>query len=64
MTTFSPHEFETRIGKLQQLMGQMQVDLAILNQSPDLYYFTGSVQPLYLVVPVSGKPLVLARKAV
>jgi Xaa-Pro dipeptidase len=63
MTTFTAAEFAGRLARFQQLLVEKQVDLAVLNQSPDLYYFTGSTQPLYLAVPVSGKPVILARKA-
>ncbi|MGD9154512.1 MAG: Xaa-Pro peptidase family protein [Bacillota bacterium] len=61
---FTANEFGKRLGRLQQLLTEKQVDLAILNQSPDLYYFTGSAQPLYLVAPAAGQPVILARKAV
>jgi Xaa-Pro dipeptidase len=61
---FTATEFDERLGRLQQLLAEKQVDLAILNQSPDLYYFSGSVQPLYLLVPAAGRPVVLARKAI
>jgi Xaa-Pro dipeptidase len=61
---FTSAEFAERLARLQQLLVEKQVDLAILNQSPDLYYFTGSVQPLYLVVPAAGKPVIMARKAI
>jgi Xaa-Pro dipeptidase len=64
MTTFTAAEFAGRLARFQQLLAEKQVDLAILNQSPDLYYFTGSVQPLYLVVPATGEPVIMARKAI
>lgn len=52
-----------RIGRLQQVLVDREIDLAIINCNTDLYYYTGSVQPLYLLVPSSGKPLMLSRKA-
>jgi Xaa-Pro dipeptidase len=60
---FTSDEFGQRLARLQQLLVEKQVDLAVLNQSPDLYYFTGSTQPLYLAVPATGRPVILARKA-
>ena len=36
----------------------------VLSQNTDLYYYTGSVQPLYAIIPAKGEPFVLARKAV
>ncbi|HEY8463433.1 MAG TPA: Xaa-Pro peptidase family protein [Bacillota bacterium] len=64
MPNFTQEEFDARIFKLQQLMAEKGVDLAVLDQNSDLYYFTGSVLPQYLVVPAVGKPVLLARKAV
>jgi Xaa-Pro dipeptidase len=52
-----------RIKKLQQLLTEMEVDLAVLTLNPDLYYFTGSIQPMYLLVPDTGQAVVLARKS-
>lgn len=57
-------EFTKRIRKLQRRLADQHIDLAILTQNSDLYYYTGSVQPLYLLVPADGEPLVLARKAI
>ncbi len=64
MDTICAKEFMTRIEKLQKHLGSQNIDLAILNLNSDLYYYSGSVQPLYLLVPEQGKPLLLARKAV
>lgn len=52
-----------RLAKLQALLVEREVDLAVLQYATDLYYYTGSVQPLYLLVPRDGQPCVLARKA-
>lgn len=60
---FQQSEYDQRIAKLQKMLAERETDLIILNQNSDLYYYTGSVQPLYLIVPVSGEPLVVARKA-
>jgi Xaa-Pro aminopeptidase len=64
MVKFSQAEFRERIRGLQGLLLEKEVDLAVLNQNADLYYYTGSVLPLYLLVPLAGEPLILARKAV
>jgi Xaa-Pro dipeptidase len=61
--SFTPEEFHSRLTRLQQLLLEHEVDLAVLNLNTDLYYFTGSIQPLYLLVPATGKPLLLARKS-
>jgi Xaa-Pro dipeptidase len=62
MSLFTPLEFASRLASLRGLLRQKEIDLAILNVNADLYYYTGSVEPLYLLVPVEGSPLLLARK--
>lgn len=57
-------EFSVRIAKLQEVLKSKGINLAILNVNSDLYYYTGSVRPLYLIVPVDTEPIVLARKAI
>lgn len=52
-----------RLRKLQALLEQKELDAAVLQYATDLYYYTGSVQPLYLLVPRSGEACVLARKS-
>jgi len=63
MTAVSSETIAVRLAKLQALLAQREVDVAVLQLPGDLYYFTGSVQPLYLLVPREGQPCVLARKA-
>ncbi|MFA5865012.1 MAG: Xaa-Pro peptidase family protein [Phycisphaerae bacterium] len=53
-----------RIHRLKEHLVKNGIDLVILNQNSDLYYYTGSVQPLYLVVPATSEAFVLARKAI
>jgi Xaa-Pro dipeptidase len=60
---FALDEFAGRLTNLQQLLTKHKVDLAVLNLNPDLYYFTGSVQPMYFLAPATGKPVLLARKS-
>jgi Xaa-Pro aminopeptidase len=64
MISFTSEEFMRRIGGLQQHLAEQHIDLVVLNLNTDIYYYTGSVQPLYLLVPASGEPVALARKAV
>jgi Xaa-Pro dipeptidase len=61
---FEQSEYVQRITKLQKVLAAKEVDLVILTQNSDLYYYSGSVQPIYLVVPVAGEPIALARKAI
>lgn len=64
MSGFTQGELAERIHKLQNMLCGKGIDLAILSQNTDIYYYTGSVQPLYLMVPASGEPVILARKAI
>ncbi|MHB9022641.1 MAG: M24 family metallopeptidase [Armatimonadota bacterium] len=52
-----------RLVKLQALLAEREIDLAVLQYATDLYYYSGSVQPLYLLVPRDGEARVLARKS-
>jgi Xaa-Pro aminopeptidase len=60
---FSQSEFNSRITKLQDLLIVNQISLCVICHSPDIYYYTGSSQPLYVLIPDKGQPLVLVRKA-
>lgn len=64
MSAFRPAEFERRIDRLQDKMRLKEVDLAVISRNSDLYYYTGSVQPLYFILPVNDQGIVLARKAI
>lgn len=63
MTQLNIDELNARIMALQKYLAANDIDTAILSQSSDIYYYSGSLQPLYLVVPASSEPFVLARKA-
>jgi len=63
MMIFNAREFEARIENLVEVLRTRNIDAAVFNQSSDLYYYTGSVLPLYCVIPANGKPFVLARKS-
>lgn len=52
-----------RIAKLQAMLVEQDIDVAVLQYATDLYYYTGSLQPSYLLVPRDGEPCVLARKS-
>lgn len=61
---FSSEELNTRIASLKRHLASKEIDLAILSQNSDIYYYAGSVQPLYLMIPADGEPFALARKAI
>lgn len=55
--------YSERMVRLQKLLVEKRIDLAILNLNCDLYYYTGTIQPLYLLVPAQGGAIAVARKA-
>ncbi len=60
---FSATEFQQRITRLCAVLREKGIDAVILNQSADLFYYTGSVLPLYCVISSAGDAFVLARKS-
>ncbi len=50
--------------KLQQYLQDKSIDCVILHHAPDLFYYSGSIQPLYLFIPATGLPFAIARKAI
>jgi Xaa-Pro aminopeptidase len=61
---FEGEEFLGRIDALQRVLLAKGLDWAIINANADLYYFAGSVQPLYLLIPARGDSFMLARKGI
>ncbi len=55
-------EIEERIGRFQVSLTEAGIDVAILVQNSDLFYFTGTIQQGQLVIPASGEPVYLVRK--
>jgi len=55
-------ELEHRCSRMQQMMAVEGLDAAIIVQSADLYYFTGTIQTGCLYIPVKGQPLYLVRR--
>ena len=55
-------EIKTRIGKLQEKMKEKGIDLALILQNADLFYFTGTVQRGYLCIPQHGEPRFFVQK--
>lgn len=55
-------ELEHRCSRMQQLMAAEGLDAAIILQSADLYYFTGTIQTGCLYIPAQGQPLYLVRR--
>ena len=62
MITVPGSEIASRLVALQSLLQKHEVDVAIIRQNADLFYFAGSVQDAYLVVPALGAPAFLVRR--
>lgn len=55
-------ELNDRFYKLQQEMRAADLDLVLMVQNADLFYFTGTVQQGVMCVPVEGEPIYMVRK--
>ena len=64
MITEPMSEIANRLVSLQTLLQKDGVEAAIIRQNADLFYFTGTVQDAYLIVPASGAPVFLVRRDV
>jgi Xaa-Pro aminopeptidase len=58
----SAEEFCTRIRRFQACLREDGLAGAVIVQNVDRYYFTGTMQDGYVVIPVEGDPLILVRK--
>jgi Xaa-Pro dipeptidase len=56
-------DYLTRITRLQLKMKQKQIDVCLITQNVDLYYFTGSMQTGYLVIPAEGEAIFFVRRS-
>ena len=55
-------EIRARVVRLQDLLAASGVNLALIRQPADLYYYTGTVADGFLAVPVEGQPRFLVRR--
>ncbi len=53
-----------RIEKLQAFLIAAKLDCVVLHYAPDIFYYSGSIQPLYLFIPATGNPFAIARKSI
>lgn len=57
-------ELEERVERVQACLSRQGIDCALVVQSVDLFYLTGSIQQGDLLVPARGEPVYLVRKDV
>ena len=62
MFTFTDSEFSSRLNIMKNMLSEKGISAAVFNQPSELYYYSGSVIPLYLVIPAEGDAFILARK--
>lgn len=56
-------ELQSRVSKLQALLEENRLDGALIVQTVDLFYFSGTAQNAHLYVPAQGEPLLMVRKS-
>ena len=57
-------ELNNRITALQERLSRNNVDAALILQSTDLYYFSGTTQQGHLYVPADAPPILMVRKSI
>lgn len=56
-------ELYGRIGRFQERLRVADVDMALIIQNADLFYFSGTCQDAHLLIPAQGEPLLMVRKS-
>ena len=56
-------ELKDRIAALQARLAKNEVDAALILQTTDLFYFSGTTQQGQLYVPVEAEPILMVRKS-
>ncbi len=57
------HELAGRIKAFQRKLLEARVDLALVRQNSDLYYFSGTVQDAHLFIPSAGDPVMFVFRS-
>jgi len=55
-------EIATRLDRLQSRLREAEIDAAVIVQTADLYYLSGTAQAGHLVVPAQGESVLLVRR--
>lgn len=55
-------ELESRLARLQAELSREGIEAAVIVQTVDLVYLTGTAQQSHLLVPAEGEPLLLVRR--
>jgi Xaa-Pro dipeptidase len=60
--TVPREEISRRVARLQEFLKDKNIDLALIRQLADLYYYTGTLADGFLAVPAEGAPKFLVRR--
>lgn len=60
-TDITDHEYQVRLDRLKVEMRKAGIDIALLTNSADIYYFSGTGVYSSLVIPIEGAPVLLVR---
>jgi Xaa-Pro dipeptidase len=58
----SSEEIQRRIIRLQERMSEKGMEIALILQNADLFYFSGTIQKGYLLVPLEGEQTLFVQK--
>ncbi|SDC11565.1 MULTISPECIES: M24 family metallopeptidase [unclassified Candidatus Frackibacter] len=64
METIPKEELIKRKEGLQEKLTDKGIDLAVIIQNADLYYFAGTIQAEYLFIPQTGDPILFVRRGI
>ena len=60
--TVPSSELESRLSRMQAELTREGIEAAVIVQTADLFYLTGTAQQSHLIVPATGEPLLLVRR--
>jgi Xaa-Pro aminopeptidase len=63
MHTVPAREIESRLSRFRQILQEHELDSALVLHNVGLYYYAGTLQTSFLLVPAHGDPLLLALKS-
>ncbi|GBE15983.1 xaa-Pro dipeptidase [bacterium BMS3Abin14] len=62
--TVPESEIRDRIGRFQEILRREGIDVVLIQQLIDRFYFTGSIQDGVVIIPADGDPVYLCRRSV
>ncbi|NOY86897.1 MAG: aminopeptidase P family protein [Deltaproteobacteria bacterium] len=62
--TVPESEIKARIGRFQEILRREGIDVVLIQQLIDRFYFTGSIQDGVVIIPAAGDPRYLCRRSI